>query len=128
MNKEISSIKDLTKNENSKNSFNNSVNIFKKNFSMYTLKNSQKLFKSKNYFKLSEKDKINYKSKMNKRPYSYHLKEKNELNINNDIMSYIKKADTINKNDDIVFNTDINITNENDKYDSYTFKHKRGIN
>jgi len=127
MSKEISSIKDLTKNVNSGNSFNNSVNIFKKNSSMNTLKNNQKQFKSKNYFKLSEKEKINYKSKKNKSPHSYHLKKKNGLNINNDIMSYIKKADTINKNDNIVFNTDINVTNENDKYDSYTFKHK-GIN
>ena len=50
MSKEISSIKDLTKNTNSENanSFNISINLCKKNSSMNFLKNNQKQIKSKN--------------------------------------------------------------------------------
>ena len=127
MSKEISSIKDLTKNTNSANSFNNSINLCKKNSSMNFLKNNQRQIKSKNYFKLSDKEKKNYENRKNKSPHSYHIKKNNELNINNDMMNYIKKADTINKNDGIIFNTDINIDNENDKNNSYNYKNK-GIN
>lgn len=123
MSKEISSIKDLTKNTSSTNSFNNSINLFKKNSSKNILKNNQKQIKSKNYFKLSDKEKRNYKNKKN--PHSYHIKKKNQLN--NDIMNYITKIETVNKNDGIIFNTDININNENDKYNSYNYKNK-GIN
>ena len=127
MSKEISSIKNLTKNTNSANSFNNSINLCKKNYSMNFLKNNQRQIKSKNYFKLSDKEKKNYENRKNKSPHSYHIKKNNKLNINNDMMNYIKKAETINKNDGIIFNTDINIDNENDKNNSYNYKNK-GIN
>ena len=129
MSKEISSIKDLTKNPNSANAnnFNNSINLCKKNSSMTFLKNNQKQIKSKNYFKLSDKEKRNYENKKNRSPHSYHLKKKNDLNINNDIMNYIKKSETLDKNDGIIFNTDININNENENDNSYNYKNK-GIN
>ena len=129
MSKEISSIKDLTKNPNSANAnnFNNSINLCKKNSSMTFLKNNQKQIKSKNYFKLSDKEKRNYENKKNRSPHSYHLKKKNDLNINNDIMNYIKKSETLDKKDGIIFNTDININNENENDNSYNYKNK-GIN
>ena len=126
MSKEISSIKDLTKNTNSSNNINNSVNLYKKNSSMTFLKNNQKQINSKNYFKLTDKEKRIYENRKNKSPHSYHIKKKTQ--INNDMMNYIKKAETLNQNDGIICNTDINnINDENEKYNSYNYKNK-GIN